>query len=71
MRIDFMDKERLRRSLFYACNQLWDELGCDIQTTKTKTKMEIAGEYGNIPSGVGKWPHNCDFLVTPAIVCDA
>ena len=28
---------------FYACNQLWDEVGCDIQTTKTK----IAGEWEN------------------------
>ena len=23
--------------------------------------MEITGEYGNIPSWVADWPHDCDF----------
>ena len=35
MKIDLTDKERVRRSPFYACNQLWDKLNWDIQTAET------------------------------------
>ena len=36
--------------------------------------MEIAGEYGNIPSRVADWPHRYDFLgdtCDDLMVCDA
>ena len=31
MKIEFTDKERVRRSLYYMCNQLWDKLDSEVQ----------------------------------------
>ena len=33
MKIDFTDKERVRRSPYYVCNQLWDKLDSSVQTS--------------------------------------
>ena len=34
MKIDFTDKERVRRSPYYIGNQLWDKLDSEIQSSK-------------------------------------
>ena len=34
MKIEFTDKERVRRSPYYTCNQLWDKLDSEIQASK-------------------------------------
>ena len=31
MKVDFTDKERVRRSPYYVCNQLWDKLESSVQ----------------------------------------
>ena len=33
MKVDFTDKERVRRSPFYNCNHLWEKLDSSIQTS--------------------------------------
>ena len=33
MKIEFTDKERVRRSPYYLCNHLWDRLDSSIQTS--------------------------------------
>ena len=33
MKVDFTDKERVRRSPYYKCNRLWDKLDSSIQTS--------------------------------------
>ena len=33
MKIDFTDKERVRRSPYYLGNQLWDKLDSSVQTS--------------------------------------
>ena len=33
MKIDFTDKETVRRSPFYLCNRLWDKIDSSIQTS--------------------------------------
>ena len=32
MKIDFTDKERVRRSPYYLCNQYWEKIDSAIQT---------------------------------------
>ena len=34
MKIEFTDKERVRSSPYYTCNQLWDKLDSEIQSSK-------------------------------------
>ena len=34
MKIDFTDKERVRRSPYYLCNQLWDKLDHSVQLSE-------------------------------------
>ena len=31
MKVDFTDKERVRRSPYYVCNQSWDKLESSVQ----------------------------------------
>ena len=33
MKIEFTDKERVRRSPYHICNQLWDKLDSEIQSS--------------------------------------
>ena len=35
MKIELTDKERVRRSPYYLCNQLWDKIDSSIQTSGT------------------------------------
>ena len=34
MKVDFSDKERVRRSPYYLGNQLWDKLDVNVQLSK-------------------------------------
>ena len=35
IKVDFMEKERVGRSLYYICNQMWDKFDSSIQTLST------------------------------------
>ena len=34
MKIDFTEKERVKRSLYYNCIRLWDQLNSDVQSAQ-------------------------------------
>ena len=44
MKIDFTDKERVRRSPYYLCNQLWEKL--DSGTQLSANVFEFADKLG-------------------------
>ena len=35
MKVDFTDKERVHRSPYYVCNQLWDKLESSVQRSNS------------------------------------
>ena len=46
MKIEFTDKERVRRSLYYMCNQLWDKLDSEVQCS------DNVFEFANRPRAI-------------------
>ena len=41
MKVPFTSKERVRRSPFYKCNQLWDKLDSSIQLSKSMLEFKM------------------------------
>ena len=46
MKIEFTDKERVRRSPYYICNSLWDKL--DSQTQALNSILEFSNRLRSI-----------------------
>ena len=45
-KIVFTEKERVKRSPYYLCNQLWDGLDSDVQ--RSNTLVEFSAKLRNI-----------------------
>ena len=49
MKVDFTDKERVRRSPYYLCNNLWDKLESMVQKSNTIFEFTRYLGYLNMP----------------------